>query len=198
MFVNMNDTAERFERVAAGLTDAIASVPNDAWSNPSPCEDWTALDVLQHLIDWIPGPGFLLGTYGIETGPIPAIESDSAGAWAIVRDAVQAGLDDPATARRVEDCGPPGEMSFAAAVDMTCTTDVLIHTWDIAQATGIDVLLDPGEIARQHDSINSISPDVDSAMRDSGMFGPRVEVPADADPVTKVLAFYGRHHEAPR
>ena len=161
MFGAMNDIAERFNRVAAGLADTIASVPDDAWANPSPCEGWTALDVVRHLVDWIPGPGFLLGTFGIEIGPIPAVENDPAGAWAVVRDAVQAGLDDPATAERVEDCGPPGEMSFAAAVDMACTSDVLIHSWDLAQAAGIGVALDPAEIARQLESINSIPPEVE-------------------------------------
>ena len=34
--------------------------------------------------------------------------------------------------------------------------------------------------------------EVDAAMRASGHFGPRVEVPDDADPTTQVLAFYGR------
>lgn len=111
---------------------------------------------------------------------------------------MQGGLDDPATAERIEDCGPPGEMSFAAAVDMTCTSDVLIHTWDIAQAAGIDAALDSGEIARQHDAIGSIPPEVESAMRDSAMFGPRIKVPADTDTVTQVLAFYGRHNGAQR
>lgn len=193
MFAGMDDTAERFARVAEGLTDTVAAVPEDAWGDSSPCDGWTARDVLQHLVEWIPGPGFLLGTYGVDTGPIPAVESDPAGAWAAVRDAVRAGLDDPATAGRIENCGPPGEMSFAAAVDMTCTSDVLIHTWDIAQVAGIDVALDAGEIARQHDAINSIPSEVDSAMRGSGMFGPRVDLPADADTTTQVLAFYGRH-----
>lgn len=192
MFVAMSDTAERFRRVAADLTDTISAMPDAAWANSSPCDGWTARDVLRHLIEWIPGPGFLLGTFGIETRPIPAVDSDPAGAWAAVRDAVQAGLDDPAIAERIEDCGPPGEMSFAAAVDMTCTSDVLIHAWDIAQAAGIDVALDSGEIARQHEAISSIPREVDSAMRDGGMFGPRIDAPADADRVTQVLAFYGR------
>ena len=188
----VDDTADRFRHVAADLADTIAAVPDDAWSNPSPCDGWTARDVLAHLVEWIPAPGFLLGTYGIDTGPIPPVETDPLGAWQTIADAVQAALDDPATAGRVEDCGSPGELSFAAAVDMTCTSDVLIHTWDIAQAAGIDVTLDVGEIARQHGGLDSIPPAVDEAMRTSGMFGPRIDVPDDADQQTKVLGFYGR------
>ena len=188
----MTEIAERFRRVAEGLTSTIAAVDDDAWANPSPCEGWDGRDVLRHLVEWLPGPGFLLGTYGIETATIPSVDDDPAVAWATVRDAIQAGLDDPAVAGRVEDCGPPGQLSFEAAVDMTCTPDVLIHTWDLAQAAGVDVELDAEEVARQAAGIDALPPGVDEAMRASGHFGPRVEVAADADALTRVLAFNGR------
>ncbi|MGZ4678604.1 MAG: TIGR03086 family metal-binding protein [Ilumatobacteraceae bacterium] len=188
----MTEIAERFRRVAEGLTSVIAAVPDDAWDQPSPCEGWDGRDVVGHLVGWLPGPGFLLGTFGIETPPIPSVDDDPAGAWAAVRDAIQEGLDNPLVAQRVEDCGPPGRLSFEAAVAMTCTTDVLIHTWDLARAAGIDVELDPEEVARQAAEINDLPPSVDEAMRASGHFGPRIDVAADADDLTRVLAFYGR------
>lgn len=188
----MTESAERFRRVADGLTRTIAAVPADAWGRPSPCAGWDGREVVRHLVEWLPGPGFLLGAFGVETRPIPPVDDDPAGAWAAVRDAIQGGLDDPAVAERVEDCGPPGRLSFEAAVDMTCTPDVLIHTWDLACAAGIDVDLDADEVARQAASIDAMPPGVDEAMRASGHFGPRVDVPADADAVTRVLAFYGR------
>lgn len=187
-----NDTAQRFRRVAAELSRTIAAVPDDLWENPSPCDQWCARDVLAHLIEWIPGPGFMLGTYGIDTGPIPSVEVDPSGAWKAVADAVQSGLDDPEIAERVEDCGPAGSMSFAAAVDLMCTPDVLIHTWDIATAANLDVVLDPEEMSRQAARVQDTSAQVDTAMRASGMFGPRVAVPANADATTRVLAFFGR------
>jgi uncharacterized protein (TIGR03086 family) len=188
----MTEIAARFRRVAEGLTRTIAAVPAEAWERPSPCEGWDGRDVVRHLVAWLPGPGFLLGTFGIETRPIPSVDDDPAGAWAAVRDAIQEGLDNPAVAQRVEECGPPGRLSFEAAVEMTCTPDVLIHTWDLAHAAGIDVELDPEEVARQAAGIDAMPPAVDEAMRASGHFGPRVEVPADADARTRVLAFYGR------
>jgi uncharacterized protein (TIGR03086 family) len=188
----MTEIAERFRRVAEGLTTTIAAVPDGAWDDPSPCDGWDGRDVVRHLVTWLPAPGFLLGSFGIETRPIPSVDDDPAGAWAAVRDAIQAGLDDPSVAQQVEDCGPPGQLSFEAAVDMTCTPDVLIHTWDLAQAAGIDVELDAEEIDRQARGIEAMSPEMDEAMRKSGHFGPRVDVPADADALTRVLAFNGR------
>jgi hypothetical protein len=75
---------------------------------------------------------------------------------------------------------------------MTCTPDVLIHTWDLAQAAGVDVDLDVEEVDRQAAGIDAMPPGVDEAMRASGHFGPRVDVPAHADALTRVLAFNGR------
>jgi uncharacterized protein (TIGR03086 family) len=188
----MTEIAERFEKVAAGFTVRVEGVPPDAWERPAPCEGWVARDVVRHLVEWLPGPGFLLGTFGVETGPVPSVDTDPAGAWAVVRDAIRRALDDPAIATRVEDCGPPGRLSLEAAVDMTCTPDVLIHTWDLARATGQDERLDPAEVHRQVAGIEAMPPEVDDAMRTSGHFGPREAVADDADEQTRLLAFMGR------
>jgi uncharacterized protein (TIGR03086 family) len=188
----MTEIAERFRRVAEGLTRTIAAVPDDAWANPSPCDGWDGRDVVRHLVTWLPGPGFLLGAFGIETGPIPSVDDDPTEAWAAVRDAIQQGLDDPVIAGTVADCGPLGQLSFDAAVDVTCTPDVLIHTWDLAQAAGIDVELDAEQVAQQAAAIDAIPPAVDEAMRSSGHYGPRLEAPPDADALTRLLAFNGR------
>ncbi len=113
-----------------------------------------------------------------------------------MRDAIQEGLDDPAVAQQVEDCGPPGKLSFEAAVDMTGTPDVLVHTWDLARAAGIAVELDAATLDRLAAGIDALPPGVDEAMRASGHFGPRVEVSPDADALTRVLAFNGRRATA--
>ena len=188
----MTAIATRFERVATAFTARVEAVPADAWERPAPCEGWVARDVVRHLVEWLPGPGFLLGAFGVEVGPIPSVETDPPAAWAVVREAIQRALDDPSCASRVEDCGPPGRLSLEAAVDMTCTPDVLIHTWDLARATGLDERLDPREVHHLLAGIDAMPPDVDEAMRGSGHYGPRVVVPDDADEQTRLLAFMGR------
>ncbi|MCB1005121.1 MAG: TIGR03086 family protein [Acidimicrobiales bacterium] len=178
--------------MAAGFTARVEAVAPDAWGRPAPCEGWTARDVVRHLVTWLPGPGFLLGAFDVDTGPLPSVDDDPAGAWSVVRDAIQRSLDDPAIAERVEDCGPPGHLSLAAAVEMACTPDVLVHTWDLARAVGLDERLDPGEVHRMAEGLLGVPPEVDQAMRSSGHYGPRVEVPAGADEQTRLLAFMGR------
>ena len=184
----MSEISERFEKVAAGFTATVEAVPDDAWERPAPCEGWVARDVVRHLVEWLPGPGFLLGSFDVDTGPIPSVDDDPAAAWAVVRDAIQRGLDDPEVAGRVADCGPPGRMSFEAAVDMTGTPDVLIHTWDLARATGQDESLDPDEVSG---ALRGMLP-FDAALRASGHYGPKVDVPDTADDQTKLIAFTGR------
>jgi len=188
----MTEIAARFEKVAAAFTARVVAVPAEGWERPAPCEGWVARDVVRHLVAWLAGPGFLLGTFDVETGPIPSVETDPAAAWAVVYDAIQRALHDPMIATRVEDCGPPGRLSLEAAVDLTCTPDVLIHTWDIARATGLDERLDPEEVRRQLTRIEALPPEVDAAMRASGHYGPRIAVAGDADEQTRLLAFMGR------
>ena len=188
----MSESATRFEKVAAGFTARVEAVAPDAWERPAPCEGWVARDVVRHLVEWLPGPGFLLGAFGVETGPIPTVEKDPVAAWTVVRDAIQRALDDPALAARVEDCGPIGKMSLEAAVDMTCTPDVLIHTWDLARAAGLDERLDSDEVHLMVSGIEALPAEVEESMRSSGHYGPRVAVPDDADEQTRLLAFMGR------
>ena len=66
--------------------------------------------------------------------------------------------------------------------------DVLIHGWDLAKATGQDTPLDPELVDACFEVVN---PQID-LLKGSGMFGTQVDVPADADPQTRLLAMLGR------
>jgi uncharacterized protein (TIGR03086 family) len=67
------------------------------------------------------------------------------------------------------------------------TTDVLVHSWDLARAAGLPPDVDVALCARAHDLV------VRSGMnREPSMIGPEVPVAADSDVVTKLVAFYGR------
>ncbi|MDQ3312282.1 MAG: TIGR03086 family protein, partial [Actinomycetota bacterium] len=68
------------------------------------------------------------------------------------------------------------------------TADVFMHTWDLARATGQDETLDPDRC----DEILAGMEPMDEVLRSSGQYGPKVDVPADADVQTRLLAFIGR------
>ena len=81
-----------------------------------------------------------------------------------------------------------GHHTVASAVDMVFLGDVLVHTWDLARATGQDESID-AEIAAE--MLAGMEP-IEQLLRDSQQYGPRVEVPDDADVVTRLIAFTGR------
>ena len=181
----MSQVAERYRKVAAAFTRRVDAVPDDAWENPAPCEGWVARDVVRHLVEWL--PSYFFPTWDIEPGPRPSVDDDPAGAWHALDTTIQAALDDPEVAGLERDTRM-GRSTFAQQIDMICTPDVLVHTWDLARATGLDETLDPEEV---HRYIEGAEP-YDEMLRTSGHYGPRVEVPADADEQTRLIAFLGR------
>ncbi|ADP81642.1 TIGR03086 family metal-binding protein [Pseudofrankia inefficax] len=176
--------AERHRAVAAGFTERVLGTKD--WDAPTPVPQWTARDVVRHLCEWF--PSFLADGTGIELARGPSVDVDPAAAWQVHADAVQALLDDPATADRKLRHPMVGEHPLAPAIDQFYTVDIFMHTWDLARATGQDDSLDPDLCATL---LAGMEP-IEGLLRDSGQYGPRVEVPAGSDPRTRLVAFIGR------
>lgn len=182
----MSDAADRYRRVAEGFTARVDAVDAEGWDLSSPCEGWAARDVVVHLVEWF--PSFLDAAGG------PAIEvdvsasTDPAAAWTSLDRRVQALLDDPASATTTIDHPHAGQHQLDTAIDMFFTGDVLLHTWDLARATGQDESLDAEMV---HDMVIGMEPMADQ-LAASGQYAPRVAVPDDADEQTRLLAIAGR------
>jgi len=178
-------TAQRWEDLSAGLVRRIEGVPEGRWESPAPPEGWVARDVVRHLVEWMPGLYF--GSTGLPQPEGPSVDEDPAGAWRVVDQAVATALADPETAGLPTDT-PAGQMTLEQLIEMTGLMDLLVHTWDLARATGQDERLPPDEV---HGFLVGIEP-WDAALRASGQYGPRIHVPEDADEQTRLLAFTGR------
>ncbi len=181
----MTDAAERYRRVAAGFTDRVDAVPSDGWDRPSPCAGWAARDIVAHLAEWVPA---FFRDAGGPTLPEPTAAAGPAEAWHCLDAAIQARLDDPAAAAQMVNHPRAGEHRFDEAVGQFVAGDILIHTWDLARAAGLDETLDPELV---HDMLVGVEP-LDAVLRTSGQYGPRVEVAPDADEQTRLIAFTGR------
>lgn len=182
----MEAIADRHRRTAAEFTTTVEGVSPEAWEHPAPPEGWVARDVVRHLVEWF--PGFLRGATGLELPSAPSVDDDPVAAWRNQTEAVQALLDDPSTADAVHEFPHLGTMSLAQVVERIYTPDVFLHRWDLARATGQDETLDPETCAAMFAGMEPM----DELLRRSGQYGPRVAVPDDADPQTKLLAFIGR------
>ena len=79
-------------------------------------------------------------------------------------------------------------MPVDRAIDQFYSADVFLHAWDLASATGQQIDLGAERCAAM---LAGMEP-MDEMLRQSGQYGPKVEVPADSDPQTKLMAFIGR------
>jgi uncharacterized protein (TIGR03086 family) len=174
--------AQQHAQDAARFTELVRSASAGDWARPSPVAGWTALDVVQHLVEW--PRGFLTGA-GIEL-PALDVEADPAAAWEQHVADIQAVLDDPAG--RVLSNPHTGDRPVDEAIDQFYTGDVWMHSWDLAKALGREP--DLGQ-ERCSAALAAMRP-IEQLLRDSGQFGAAVPVADDAAPQDKLMAFIGR------
>ncbi|GAB2481555.1 TIGR03086 family metal-binding protein [Nocardiopsis aegyptia] len=180
----MSDIATRYARLSDAFAATVAAVPEDRWSADSPCEGWSARDVVAHVVDT---QGMFLRLVGRDLGDIPSAADDPAAAWDAARGVVQADLDDPDRAGTEFD-GFFGRTTFAEAVDRFLNFDLIIHRWDLARATGQDDRIDPADMRWALEATTVFGPH----LRREGVCGPELTPPDGADEQTRFLAFLGR------
>jgi uncharacterized protein (TIGR03086 family) len=180
----MESIADRYRRLAAAFGDTVAEVPPDGWATPTPCEGWTALDLVRHVVD---SQNLFFGLVGKPPVVAPSVDDDPLAAWRTTSGAVLADLEDP-VASSIEFDGFFGRTRFDAAVDRFLSLDLVVHRWDLAHALGLDDTIAPGDIA----TLTAAAEQFGEAMRSPGAFGPALEAPEGADEQTRLLALLGR------
>jgi uncharacterized protein (TIGR03086 family) len=128
-----------------------------------------------------------MGLVGRSLPAAPSVDDDPLAAWLSARDRMQADLDDPDHADAEFD-GSSGRTTFAKAVDRFICLDLVIHRWDLSRATGQEATIDPSEMERIWQDIDSFA----DKMRVPGAFGEAIEPPPDASPQDRLLAYLGR------
>lgn len=169
--------SDRFEAL-------IANVEEGAWSNQSPCEDWTARDVVRHVIDV---HAMVLKPTGRGLSTAPSVDDDPLGAFRAARAEVAAVLADPQLAT-MEYHGHFGRSVVQETIDSFLGFDLVIHGWDLARATGQDTTLDPAEVERVWAQAEQLG----DALRSPGVCGQPVEIPEDSSRQDQLLAYLGR------
>jgi uncharacterized protein (TIGR03086 family) len=164
----MGEIAERYRRRAEAFERKVAAVRPEQWDNQSPCEKWTAKDVVDHIVMM---HGFL---------PLPVARKlepadDPLTAFQEARAAVEDVLDDPILALTETDT-PTGRMTTEQHIDQVVSDDLVLHGWDLARATGQDETMEPVDVERLWASTAAIPPDVMEKFRTPGAFGEGVEV----------------------
>ena len=105
--------------------------------------------------------------------------------WNSARDTFFAGITTGDLSTQLP--GPFGPMPAEQMIGRLISSDVLVHTWDLARAVGGDEQLDQDAVAAAYSGLKPM----DAMIRRPGVFGPRIDV-SDADLQTEFLSFLGR------
>ena len=184
----MPHATSSLEQLVLGFEQLIAGVRDDQWTGATPCTDWNVRNLVNHVVR-----GNRLFGAALRGAPAPPAEpSDALG-------------DDPvaayraASAEMLEALRQPGVMDLAVTIPFGTVpapvalhlrnTELLVHGWDLARATGQQMAF-PEDVAEQElqfsrGAISQIPPG-------RTPFGPSQPVPEDAPAIDRLAGLLGR------
>jgi uncharacterized protein (TIGR03086 family) len=173
-------TLDDFTTAAGPWTAAVRAVTD--WDAATPCEGWTARDLVDHVITTERG---FFADRGL---PLEgAAADDPAAAWDAHRASVERALADPAVPA-TEYQGWFGPTTVGDAFGQYYVFDLYVHRWDLARAADLDDSFTDTELDRIEADIAAWG----DALYLEGICKQPLEAPADADRTTRVLARLGR------
>ena len=179
---------EQLAHIVPTLNALVDRIEPSQLNDPTPCENFTVHDVLDHMI--VLGGTFAYWFRGEEApeikappvyGRVPAAEFKSA-----MNDLLAATQSPGAMDRTI--AAPIGEMpgsSFARFVAF----DGTVHGWDLATAAALTYEL-PAEVVTAVDGFARAA--LSDDMRDGDTFKNEADVPESATPLERLVAFSGR------
>jgi uncharacterized protein (TIGR03086 family) len=171
----------------------VDNIQPDQLSNPSPCEEWTVRDVLNHVTG-----GATLFTACVRDGAVSDerygelmggdnLGDDYLGAFHHAADDAMSAFAEPGAMDKMVKL-PFGEMPAGQALTIAIF-DVTVHTWDLARGTGQSTELDSEVLDAAWDiSHQMVSPE----LRATGLYGEDLDVADDLPLQDRLAAFVGR------
>ena len=177
----MSSTLERYDVAVAGFRRRLEPLALSDFSRPSPCEGWSAGDLVEHTIGAVT---LVAGLVGERAGDDRT--SSFTERYDRATGDLRAKVADPVLGAMVVESSF-GTLAIKQLVSSIVVHDLLVHTWDLARATDGDERLDEGLVAHTYEHMSPL----DDVLREHG-FGKKVDVPDGADAQTQLLCFLGR------
>jgi uncharacterized protein (TIGR03086 family) len=176
----MSGLVDIWRQAAAKWSEVYRQVTDSEWELPTPCVGWTVRQLVGHTLSWQAEGGRLLGA---DTAPGES--------WDRIRAAFDTLLSEPSqlTGNVPEFGGIPKQELAGFLIG-----DLLIHSWDLARSIGADEVLPPDAVEATTIGLHHVPPALLRGTNPLGqkMMAAALEVPADASPQDKMLAFTGR------
>jgi uncharacterized protein (TIGR03086 family) len=186
---------DRLTRALDATEALIAAVRDDQWSNPTPCPEWNVRAVVNHLVsgnrmfaDILRGapPAELENLRRMRD--VDQLGDDPVRAYREAGAALRAAFSQPGVLEGVFQV-PAGRVPGAVMLHLRIT-ELLVHGWDVARATGQPARL-PDDLAEEELAFSRgrSAPDVP---RTGHPFGPAQAVADDAPAIVRLAAYLGR------
>ncbi|NUR07404.1 MAG: TIGR03086 family protein [Nocardioidaceae bacterium] len=169
------------DAVLAVVQPVLRRLTDEDREKPTPCADFTCHDLAEHLVASLRLLGSAAGVSVVEPAPrgledlVSTIAAQVIDGWRAVD------LDGTVP-------GPDGSPLPAAFLASVLPVEILLHGWDLAQASG-QTLRVSDEVV---DYVRGLAETVVPAARPNGSFGDEVTPAADADAVDRLAAYAGR------
>lgn len=185
---------EGLARALDATDKLVAGVRNEQWTALTPCTEWTVRDLVNHLVG---GNQLFAVILRGQTSPSPAalrqrqgldhLGDDPVGAYRAAGEALLGAFSEPGVLAQVVTV-PIGAVPGIAALNLR-VVEVLVHGWDLAQATGQPTRF-PEDLVEQaldftHANLAALPPG-------RSPFAPPQQVAADAAPIDRLAALLGR------
>ena len=199
--LDADDPRATFARAVAITTATVRDVRPDQLDRPTPCEGMTVRDVLAHLVSAL-GMVEALATGGdpmaVRDQPL---ESGFTEAWLDAAHRVQAAWADDAVLDRP--MALPWQQGTGADLLLGYVNEVVVHTWDLAVATGQAPPADDGLVQVALDRMPALPAEgrremFEQISADMGLdevavpFAEVVPVPEGAPAIDRLVAWNGR------
>uniref|UniRef100_A0AAU3H346 TIGR03086 family metal-binding protein n=1 Tax=Streptomyces sp. NBC_01401 TaxID=2903854 RepID=A0AAU3H346_9ACTN len=183
------------------MTDVLAGVSSDQLTHATPCTDYTVGDLINHVDEVSRGFAALARKERASTGNSDSADDAGNGAMPLGRDwcepvtahvlALGESWTDPAAWRGSTD---------AAGVELSnqvwgriALTEMVVHGWDLATATGLPFELPETTLRACLDHVTEFVPRAPVP----ALWGPTVVVPYDAPLLDRIIAITGRPPQPP-
>lgn len=171
----------------ANVGQLVDGVAPDQWTAPTPCPEWDVRQLVNHL-----AAGNLAVAALVRDKPPPGrradqLSGDPGSAYHASAAALQVAFAQPGALERTfgSPYGPaPGSMLVHLRI-----TELLVHGWDLARATGQPPGL-PDDLAHKELALSLAQ--LGDAPRDALPIAEPQPVPADAAAIDRLAAFFGR------
>lgn len=184
----MSKNLRDYTKTLYTMDAVVHRVADDDWDNPSPNKEWTAKQTLGHVI-W----GMKRMTAAVTGDPAPGEQAEAevagerpAETWDGVREKLLHALDHHGVLHKEIET-PFGAMTVDDALGRFLF-DTVTHTWDIAQAAGIDAAI-PDDLAEKSLKLLMALGD---AIRGPGVFDEAIDIDENAPIQDKLIAYSGR------